>query len=73
MKFLMKHPTLGNVYAEEEEVTKMQAEGWVRWPRTAEEKAGAACGNTGLDYPAGSQGLNSASTEVKKRKYTRRS
>jgi len=38
----VKHPTLGNERIEESELAERLADGWVRWPRTAEEKAGIA-------------------------------
>jgi len=38
----VKHPALGNEHIEESELAERLAAGWVRWPRTAEEKAGIA-------------------------------
>lgn len=35
-----KHPTLGNKHAPASERDRMEAEGWVIWPRSAEAKAG---------------------------------
>ena len=35
----MKHPTLGNSYFDEWKEAELTAQGWVRWPRTAVEKA----------------------------------
>lgn len=35
----VKHPELGNKHVEDSEVAALVAQGWVKWPRTAEEKA----------------------------------
>jgi hypothetical protein len=35
----MKHATLGNEHFEDAEQAEREAEGWVRWPRTKEQKA----------------------------------
>lgn len=35
----MKHAELGNEYFDESEQSQRESEGWVRWPRTAEQKA----------------------------------
>ncbi len=34
----MKHAALGNKHVKDEEVAKLEAEGWVKWPRTKEQK-----------------------------------
>lgn len=36
----VKHPTLGNKHVPDSEQSALEAEGWVRWPRTAAQKAG---------------------------------
>lgn len=36
----MKHPKLGNLHLQDSEQSEREAQGWVRWPRTAEQKAG---------------------------------
>jgi hypothetical protein len=38
----VKHASLGNRHVADSEADKLQAEGWVKWPRTKEQKAGAA-------------------------------
>jgi hypothetical protein len=35
---LVKHPEHGNKHVSEEEAAKLESEGWVRWPRTKEQK-----------------------------------
>ncbi len=35
---LVKHPEHGNKHVTEEEAVKLVTEGWVKWPRTTEEK-----------------------------------
>lgn len=42
MTVYVKHPVLGNRHVDERELPALVGAGWVRWPRTAEEKAGAA-------------------------------
>lgn len=44
---LVKHPVHGNKNVDETEVSALVAAGWVKWPRTKEEKAmgdGSAAG-----------------------------
>lgn len=36
----VKHPVLGNKHARESEQSELEAAGWVRWPRSKEQKAG---------------------------------
>jgi hypothetical protein len=36
----MKHPTEGNRHVADSEVPALQAQGWVKWPRTLSEKQG---------------------------------
>ncbi len=36
----VKHAALGNKHVKDEEVAKLEAEGWVKWPRTKEQKTG---------------------------------
>ena len=38
----VKHPELGNKHVREAELPALVAAGWVRWPRTAEQKAGVS-------------------------------
>lgn len=40
MTVYVKHPVLGNRHVDERELPALVGAGWVRWPRTAEEKAG---------------------------------
>lgn len=40
MTAYVKHPVLGNRHVDERELPALVGAGWVRWPRTAEEKAG---------------------------------
>ena len=35
----VKHPELGNKHVDDSEVEALVKEGWVKWPRSAEEKA----------------------------------
>lgn len=35
---LVKHPEHGNKHVTEEEALKLTSEGWVKWPRTTEQK-----------------------------------
>jgi hypothetical protein len=37
----VKHPELGSKHVPEAELPALVAAGWVRWPRTAEQKADA--------------------------------
>lgn len=37
----MKHPEHGNKHFPDAQQAELEAAGWVRWPRTAEQKAGA--------------------------------
>jgi hypothetical protein len=37
----MKHPELGNAHFPDAEQKKLEGEGWVRWPRTPEQKSAA--------------------------------
>jgi hypothetical protein len=37
----VKHAVHGNKHVDESELTKLRAEGWVKWPRTPEEKNAA--------------------------------
>lgn len=44
---LVKHPVHGNKHVDDSEVTALVAAGWVKWPRTDDEKAlgdGSAAG-----------------------------
>lgn len=34
----VKHPELGNKHVDDSEVAALVEQGWVKWPRTAEEK-----------------------------------
>lgn len=36
----MKHPELGNKHVPAAEQAAREADGWVKWPRTAAQKAG---------------------------------
>lgn len=36
----MKHPEHGNKHFPDAQQAELEAAGWVRWPRTAEQKAG---------------------------------
>jgi hypothetical protein len=36
----LKHPELGNKHVPDSEVDRLTSEGWVKWPRTKEQKAG---------------------------------
>jgi hypothetical protein len=36
----MKHPEHGNAHFPDEQEAALVADGWVKWPRTAEQKAG---------------------------------
>ena len=42
MQIYMKHPTEGNSHFPESDQAELEAKGWVRWPRTAEQKRGAS-------------------------------
>jgi hypothetical protein len=39
MIIYMKHPTLGNEHCDESEQAARELAGWVRWPRSPEQKA----------------------------------
>lgn len=44
---LVKHPVHGNKHVDDSEVSALTAQGWVKWPRSADEKAlgdGSAAG-----------------------------
>ena len=43
----MKHPVLGNRHFHEDQLTALLADGWVRWPRTLEQKNAAPQTNQG--------------------------
>jgi len=36
----MKHSEFGNGHFEDEEQGKLESQGWIRWPRTGNQKAG---------------------------------
>ena len=63
----LKHPELGNKHAPDSELEKLTAEGWVKWPRTKEQKAWKP---DGTEEAVASV---AAEPEVRtKRKYTRK-
>ena len=39
MQVYVKHPVHGNKHVDEKEVPELVKQGWVKWPRTSEEKA----------------------------------
>lgn len=40
MQIYMKHPDMGNEHFAAERQAELEAQGWVRWPRTAAQKLG---------------------------------
>ncbi len=40
MSVYMKHPVMGNAHVPASQQTQREADGWVRWPRTPEQKLG---------------------------------
>lgn len=49
----MKHAEHGNAHFVEEEQAQREADGWVRWPRTREQKAGVVATKVLTAIPAG--------------------
>lgn len=63
----MKHPERGNKHVPDADVEQLQAEGWVRWPRPKEQKAGV------VPEPVKAVAPEAVEPEVRtKRKYTRK-
>jgi len=47
----MKHPTEGNRHVPDAEVPALQAQGWVKWPRSLSEKVGIPLTAEFVDVP----------------------
>ncbi len=60
----MKHPTEGNRHVAESEVPALQAQGWVKWPRSLSEKQGNSPPNAVTVAPEASEPATSGASDA---------
>jgi hypothetical protein len=63
----VKHPEHGNKHVPDDQVEALVAQGWVKWPRTKEQKAGFPFVPASTPAPVAEEPV-----ERQKRKYTRK-